>query len=78
MGEPGTLLTLPETEPRYHRRVFLGAVVAGAGVYWAFDRQSRELERVASLPVTVRIALFDDAGRPTGVVSRLRIHRSDD
>lgn len=63
---------------RYHRRVFLGTVAAGAGVYWLFDRESRELERVASLPVHVTIALFDDTGRPAGLVTRLRIHRSDD
>lgn len=71
-------LTVPETGPRYHRRVFLGMAAAGAGGYWIFERQSRELERVASLPVTVAIALFDDAGRPAGVVQRLRIHRSDE
>ncbi len=64
--------------PRYHRRVFLGLAVAGAGVYFLFDRQSRELERLASLPVTVTIATFDDAGRPVGLETRLRIHRTDD
>jgi peptide-methionine (R)-S-oxide reductase len=63
---------------RYHRRAFLVVVGAGAGVYWLFDRQSRELERVASLPLNVTIALFDDAGRPAGLVTRLRIHRTDD
>jgi peptide-methionine (R)-S-oxide reductase len=60
------------------RRVFLGAVIAGGGVYWEFERQSRELERVASLPVNVMIATFDDGGRSTGLVWQLRIHRSDD
>jgi peptide-methionine (R)-S-oxide reductase len=60
------------------RRVFLGVGVVGAGAWWVFERQSRELERVASLPVYVTIAQFDDAGRPTGVVRVLRIHRSDD
>ena len=73
-------LTLSDdgSAPRYHRRVFLGAVMAGAGVYWRFDRESRELERVASLPVNVTIALFDDGGHPAGLVTRLRIHRTDD
>ena len=71
-------LTVPDSGPRYHRRVFLGAVTIGAGVYWLFSRQSRELERVASLPVSVSIAIFDDAGRSVGLVTRLRIHRSDD
>jgi peptide-methionine (R)-S-oxide reductase len=73
-------LTLSEdaSPPKYHRRVFLGAVVAGAGVYWLFDRESRELERVASLPVNVTIALFDDGGGSAGLVTRLRIHRTDD
>ena len=56
----------------------MGIVAAGALVYWLFERRSRELERVASLPVTVTVALFDDAGRPAGVVAKLRIHRSDD
>src|SRR5579863_8124381 len=60
------------------RRVFLGTIIAGAGVYWEFDRESRELERVASLPDNVTIATFDDAGRPTGLVRQLRIHRSED
>ncbi len=60
------------------RRVFLGAVVFGAGVWWRFENQSRELERVASLPVTVTVAVFDDSGKPTGLVQRQRIHRSDD
>ena len=60
------------------RRVFLGVVVLGSGGYWLFDRQSRELERLASLPVTVTIAVFDDQGRPTGLAQQLRIHRSDD
>ena len=60
------------------RRVFLGVLVAGSGGYWLFDRQSRELERLASLPVTVTVAMFDDGGRPTGLVQRQRIHRSDD
>ena len=77
MSRTAMNLNVPEAGPRYHRRVFLGAVVVGGGVYWAFDRQSRELERVASLPVMVMIGLFDDAGRPTGVVRTLRIHRSD-
>jgi peptide-methionine (R)-S-oxide reductase len=60
------------------RRAFLAVVAAGAGVYWKFDQQSRELERVASLPVTVTVAQFDDAGRSLGLVQRQRIHRSDD
>jgi peptide-methionine (R)-S-oxide reductase len=60
------------------RRVFLGTVVVGGAGYWEFERQSRELERVASLPVTVTIARFDGAGRPTGSARMLRIHRSDD
>ena len=60
------------------RRVFLGTVIAGGVAYWEFERQSRELERVASLPVNVTIATFDDAGRPTGLVPQLRLHRSDD
>ena len=60
------------------RRVFLGLAAIGGAGYWVFDRQSREIERVASLPVMVTIAGFDDAGRPTGLVQRLRIHLSDD
>jgi len=60
------------------RRVFIGAVVIGSGVYWRFESQSRELERVASLPVLVTIAVFDDHGGLTGRVRKLRIHRSDD
>ncbi len=63
---------------RYHRRAFIGMVAAGSGGYWLFDRQSRELERVASLPRTVTIAEFDNAGRPIRRVQMLRIHRSDD
>ncbi len=50
----------------------------GAGAWWLFERQSRELERVASLPTMVSIARFDDGGRPLGVERTLRIHRSDD
>lgn len=46
--------------------------------YVAFARRSRELERLASLPVYVTIAEFDDAGRRTRLVRRLRIHHSDD
>ena len=64
--------------PAIHRRVFLGLAVAGGCAYWRFERQSAELERVASLPVTVTIALFDDGGRPVGLAKTLRIHRSDD
>lgn len=60
------------------RRAFFGLVAAGGGAYYLFDRRSRELERIASLPVYVTIAEFDNAGRKTGVVRRLRIHRSDD
>jgi peptide-methionine (R)-S-oxide reductase len=60
------------------RRVFLGLAAAGSGIYWNFERQSRELERVASLPVEVTIAAFDDAGHSIGLVKQLRIHRSDD
>jgi peptide-methionine (R)-S-oxide reductase len=71
-------LTLPASDPRQHRRAFVGIVAAGGVAYWLFDRQSRELERVASLPVTVTIALFDKSGKPTGIVQRQRIHRSDD
>ncbi len=63
---------------RYQRRAFAGLVAVGAAGYLVFDRQGRELERAASLPVMVKVATFDDAGRPTGVVRRLRIHRSDD
>src|SRR5438067_1523443 len=63
---------------RYHRRAFLGLVAAGSVGYWLFDRQSRELERLASLPKTVIIAQFDTAGRATGLVQQQRIHRSDD
>ncbi len=69
---------VPEPEERYHRRVFLGAVIAGSGVWWAFERRTRELERLASLPVLVTIATFDDSGRRTGVARTLRIHRADD
>lgn len=71
-------LTLPDPEPTFHRRVFLGAVLAGGGVWWRFERQSRELEKAASLPVFVTVAGFDDAGRPLGLVRKLRIHRTDD
>jgi peptide-methionine (R)-S-oxide reductase len=60
------------------RRVFLGTVAAGGVGYWIFDRQSRELERVASLPVMVTIATFDNAGQATGLAQKLRIHRTDD
>jgi peptide-methionine (R)-S-oxide reductase len=60
------------------RRVFAGVIVVGSGVYWRFESQSRELERLASLPVNVTIALFDDSGKLTGVVQEQRIHRSDD
>jgi len=69
---------VPEPENRYHRRAFLCVVVAGSGVWWVFERESRELERLASLPVMVTVATFDDRGRQTGVVRRLRFHRSDD
>ena len=60
------------------RRAFFGLVAAGGGAYYLFERQSRELERAASRPVYVTIAEFDGAGRKTGVVRKLRIHRSDD
>jgi hypothetical protein len=60
------------------RRAFFGVVAAGGGAYYLFDRRSRELERVASRPVYVTVAEFDNAGRKTGVVRKLRIHRSDD
>ena len=56
----------------------MGALLIGAAGYWLFDRRSRELEWAASLPVTVTIALFDAAGRQTGVVRTLRIHKSDE
>jgi peptide-methionine (R)-S-oxide reductase len=69
---------VPAPEPRYHRRVFLGTVIAGSGGYWLFARQSRELERAASLPVLVSVAEFDGAGILTAVVQKLRIHRSDE
>lgn len=71
-------LTVPEAGPQYHRRVFLGALVVGTSGYWMFDRQNRELERLASRPVFVTVAGFDDDGRPTGLVKVVRIHRSDD
>lgn len=60
------------------RRAFFGLVAVGSGAYYLFDRQSRELERVASRPVYVTIVEFDNAGRKTAVVRKLRIHRSDD
>ena len=40
-------LTVPDSAPRYHRRVFVGAVAAGSVVYWLFDRQNQEIERLA-------------------------------
>jgi peptide-methionine (R)-S-oxide reductase len=60
------------------RRVFVGTVLVGAAVYYRFERQNREIERVAALPVGVMIALFDDDGRRTGTVQRQRIHKSDE
>ena len=71
-------LVLPETSPRYHRCVFLVALAAGAVGYGLFERRSRELEYAASLPVYVRIAVFDGSGRLTGIQPTLRIHRTDD
>jgi peptide-methionine (R)-S-oxide reductase len=70
-------LTVPDPGPRYHRRVFLGAVVVGSGAYWLFERQNDELEREAARPVMVTISVFDSSGRPAGVVRRLRIHKSE-
>ena len=60
------------------RRAFFGLVAAGGGAYYLFDRRSRELERAASRPVYVTIGEFDNAGRRTGAIRQLRIHRSDD
>jgi len=60
------------------RRIFAGMIVAGSGVYWRFESQSRKLERLAFLPVNVNVALFDDSGKIIGVVQQQRIHRSDD
>lgn len=60
------------------RRAFFGLVAAGGGAYWRFERQSRELERVASRPVYVTVAEFDNGGRMTGITRKLRLHRSDD
>jgi hypothetical protein len=42
------------------RRAFLGIVAAGSGAYYLFNRQSRELDRVASLPVYVTTVEFDN------------------
>jgi peptide-methionine (R)-S-oxide reductase len=70
--------TVPEPGPRYHRRVFLGALVVGSGAYWLFDRRNRKLEQEAARPVSVTIAMFDASGRSAGVVQRLRIHKTDD
>jgi len=60
------------------RRAFFGLVAVGGAAYYLFDRRSRALERAASRPVYVSIAEFDTAGRKTGAVRKLRIHRSDD
>lgn len=67
-----------EPEPRYHRRAFLGAVVFGSGIWARFELQGRELERIASLPVSVTVAAFNDRGQRLGLVTTLRIHRSDE
>lgn len=68
----------PEPERLYHRRAFAVLLAGGAAGYWLFERRGRELEAAASLPANVSIATFDDAGRPLGVVQKLRIHRTDD
>ncbi|HVW86522.1 MAG TPA: peptide-methionine (R)-S-oxide reductase MsrB [Bryobacteraceae bacterium] len=68
-------LRLIEAGKGYERRVFLGAVIAGGGLYGLWSLRPSPPSR---LPETVRIAEFDAAGQFVGSPMVRTVRKTDD
>lgn len=66
-----------ESAAGYERRVFLCTVLAGTGIWGVLEWRARSREEMRLAPASVRVAVFDAAGRLTGVVTVPAIRKSD-